>query len=77
MIDAKGKDFSVKEVEGVSLVHQSDNIQIPSKLQSRIMAWHHEYLAHPGENQTKDTISQVFTWPQMWLQVKTFCKTCP
>jgi hypothetical protein len=22
-------------------------------------------------------ISQVFTWPQMWSQVKTFCKTCP
>jgi hypothetical protein len=33
MIDAKEKDFSVKEVEGVSLVHQNDKIQIPSKLQ--------------------------------------------
>jgi hypothetical protein len=77
MTDAKGKDFSVKVVEGVSLVHQNDKIQIPSKLQSRIIAWYHEYLAHPGENRTKDTISQVFTWPQMWSQVKTFCKTCP
>jgi hypothetical protein len=82
MTDAKGKDFSVsKEVEGVSLVlHQNDKIRIPStKLQSRITAWYHEYLAHPaGENRTKDTISQVFTtWPQMWWQVKAFCKTCP
>jgi hypothetical protein len=33
--------------------------------------WYHEYLAHPGENLTKDT------WPQMWSQVKAFCKTCP
>jgi hypothetical protein len=50
MTDAKGKEFSVKEVEGVSLVHQNDKIRIPSKLQSRIIAWYHEYLAHPGEN---------------------------
>jgi hypothetical protein len=50
MIDTKGKDFTVKEVEGVSLVHQNDKIRIPSKLQLRITAWYHEYLAHPGEN---------------------------
>jgi uncharacterized protein YjiK len=50
MMDVKRKDFSVKEVEGVSLVHQNDKIQILSKLQSRIIAWYHEYLAHPGEN---------------------------
>jgi hypothetical protein len=28
MTDAKGKDFSVKEVEGVSLVHHNDKIRI-------------------------------------------------
>jgi hypothetical protein len=39
MINAKGKDFSVKEVEGVSLIHQNDKIRIPSsKLQARIIA---------------------------------------
>jgi hypothetical protein len=53
-------------------------IRIPSKLQSRIIAWYHKYLAHPGgENRTKDMISQICTWPQMWSQVKAFCKTCP
>jgi hypothetical protein len=65
MIDAKGKDFSVKEVEGASLVHHNDKICIPSKRQSRIIAWYHEYLAHPGENQTKEMLI-IFTWPQMW-----------
>jgi hypothetical protein len=51
MIAAKGKDFSAKEVEGLSLVHQNDKIRIPSKLQASIIAWYHEYLAHPpGEN---------------------------
>jgi hypothetical protein len=24
-----------------------------------------------------DTLSQIFTWPQMWSQVKAFCKTSP
>jgi hypothetical protein len=32
------------------------------ELQSRVVAWYHEYLAHPGEKRTEEIIHQWFHW---------------
>jgi hypothetical protein len=46
------------------------------ELQSRVVAWYHEYLAHPGEKRTEETIRQWFHWAGLCQDVRTFCKTC-
>jgi hypothetical protein len=49
---------------------------MPKQLQSRVEAWYHEYLAHPGEKRTEETICQWFHWAGLRQDVRTFCKTC-
>ena len=72
----KKKDYAIKKVEGVPLIHLKDKICVPFPLQDRIVAWYHEYLAHPGETRTYQTISKNFTWPGLASKVKSYCKTC-
>ena len=49
---------------------------MPQGLQSRVVAWYHEYLQHPGEKCTEETIRQWFYWPGLPSDVHTFYKTC-
>jgi hypothetical protein len=35
-----------------------------------------EYLAHPGEKRTEETICQWFHWDGLRRDILTFCKTC-
>ena len=56
-------DFLVRRI----LEHSK--VYIPSKLQSRVVAWYHEYLVHPGEKRTEETIRQNLTWPGLRTQV--------
>jgi hypothetical protein len=49
---------------------------MPKELQSLVVAWYHEYLAHPGEKRTEETICQWFYWAGLRRDLRTFCKTC-
>ena len=75
MRDAKPGTFTTREVEGEPLIHSEGKIYIPEKLQQRVVAWYHEYLAHPGETRTEATIRQHFTWPRLRKHVHNFCRT--
>ena len=68
--------YSTTILEGVEVITENSKVYIPSKLQSRVVAWYHEYLAHPGEKRTEETIRQNLTWPGLRTQVRQFCKTC-
>jgi transposase InsO family protein len=69
--------FNTTKVEGVEVITYNDKIYIPHHLQQRVVAWYHEYLAHPGQSRTEATIRQNFTWPKLRDHVNYFCSTCP
>jgi hypothetical protein len=46
----KSQNFSTKKIEGVEVITYQGKIHIPVQLQQRVVAWYHEYLAHPGES---------------------------
>jgi len=69
-------NFSTTKLEGVEVITYQGKIYIPVQLQQRVVAWYHEYLAHPGESRTEATIRQTCTWPNLRSHVQTFCKTC-
>ena len=68
--------FSIHAVEGVALINYKGKIYIPTVLQRRIVAWYHEYLAHPGQTRLEATIRQVYTWPHLREHVYEHCRTC-
>ena len=49
-------NFSMTKLEGVEVITYQGKIFIPVQLQQRVVAWYHEYLAHPGESRTEATI---------------------
>jgi hypothetical protein len=49
---------------------------MPKELHLCVVAWYHEYLAHPGEKQTEEIICQWFHWTCLRQDVRTFCNTC-
>ena len=69
--------FSTIQLEGASLTTINGLIYVPQELQHKIVAWYHQYLAHPGQSRMEATIRQNFTWPNICDHVKTFCATCP
>jgi hypothetical protein len=73
---SRSQNFSTKTIEGVEVITYQGKIYIPIQLQQRVVAWYHEYLAHPGESRTEATIRQTCTWPKLRSHVETFCKTC-
>jgi hypothetical protein len=52
-------------IEGVEVITYQGKIYIPVQLQQRVVAWYHEYLAHPGKSQTEATLCQTCTWPKL------------
>jgi hypothetical protein len=69
---------STRKVEDVELVTKDDRICVPSTLQSCIVSWYHEYLAHPGKTCTEANIRQLFTWQGLCphVPVQQYCTTC-
>jgi RNase H-like domain found in reverse transcriptase len=47
------QNFSTKKLEGVEVITYQGKIYIPVQLQQCVVAWYHEYLAHPGESRTE------------------------
>ena len=74
--DKELKCYSVKKVEGVSLIHFEGKIFIPKLLRGRIVVWYRNYLVHPGKTCMEATIRQIFTWPGLKPHVEQWCRTC-
>ena len=58
------------------LIVYQDKIVIPTNLQRRVVEWYHEYLCHPGETRTEQTIRQYYTWKSIRKTVHEICTTC-
>jgi Integrase zinc binding domain len=43
----------------------------------RVLSSYHEYLLHPGQTRTEQTIRNTMTWPGLTQDVERFCSTCP
>jgi hypothetical protein len=69
-------EYSIQTVEGLELINHKGKIYVPTVLQRRIVAWYHEYLAHPGQTRLEATIRQVYTWPKLREHVNEHCRTC-
>ena len=69
-------DYGFKKVEGHEIIHYKDKICVPQSLQSRIIAWYHEYLVHPGATRLENTLRIPFHWKGMQPQIQAFTKTC-
>lgn len=63
-------------VEGVEIITHEGKLYVPSQLQSRVVAWYHEYLAHPGQTRLEATIRQIYTWPKLREHVHQYCRSC-
>jgi hypothetical protein len=68
--------FTIKEVEGVELIHNNGKILIPQQFWETVLEWYHLLLVHPGEKRMEATIRLDYTWSGMRTQVKERCKTC-
>ena len=58
------------------LIVHNDKIVIPKSLQCRTVEWYHNYLCHPGENRTEQTICQHFWWLKLHDTIEDICKKC-
>ena len=63
--------YGTKKLEDVEVITYKNKIYIPVALQQRIVEWYHEYLCHPGENRTEETISQTMNY-----DIAEFKETC-
>ena len=75
-VEKSRKDFTIKTIEGQELLCHNGKILVPHILQGRIVAWTHQYLAHPGQERMEKTIGQLFTWPGMREQIRAYVKSC-
>jgi len=64
------------DLEGSTVVYYKNKVYVPASLRQRIVAWTHEYLAHPGANRLEETLRVNFYWPRLRQDVTLHCKTC-
>ncbi len=74
---SKNKRYSRKIFHGgEQLVCYDGKIYIPKPLRLNVITWYHEYLCHPGETRTEETIKQHLWWPEMRPQIRSFVDKC-
>jgi len=61
---------------GEQLICYKDKIYIPRILRNHVINWYHEYLMHPGELRTAETIAQHLYWPGIKADVKKVVQRC-
>lgn len=77
------KDVSKKHISrrtfhgGEQLVCYDGKIYVPPPLRKNIVTWYHEYLCHPGETRTEETIKQHLWWPNLRTDVRGHVDKCP
>jgi Integrase zinc binding domain len=68
---------SMQHIEWYDLLYYKEKIYIPQSLQPRLLSWYHEYLLHPGQTCTEQTIRNTMTWPGLTQDIERLCSTCP
>ena len=68
--------YSIKEVEGVFLLHDNNRILVLMSMRDKILPWYHLLQVYPGEKRMKKTIRFVYTWKGLKADVKWVCKHC-
>jgi Integrase zinc binding domain len=63
----------MEHFEGHGILCYKDKIYIPQYLRQRVLSWYHEYLHHPGQTRTEETIRNTMTWPTQ--DVERLCST--
>jgi hypothetical protein len=71
-----GTQYKIRKLEGEELITYEGRIVIPKTLQERIIAWYHEYLAHPGMTRMEATLRSTMTWPNMRKDIEQYVRTC-
>jgi Integrase zinc binding domain len=59
----KGLSQPHYSMQGCDLLCFKDKIYIPQSLRQRVLSWYHEYLLHPGQTHTEQTIRNTMSWP--------------
>jgi len=72
----QGKHFTLKEIEGVELIHENGKIRIPEALKDRVLDWYHQMLVHPGETRMEASLRSLYTWKGLRKDVQHVCKHC-
>ena len=74
------KHFSRKTFRGgEQLLCHDGKIYVPPALRRNVVTWYHDYLCHPSETRTEETIKQHLWWPSMRDTIRAFvnkCATC-
>jgi transposase InsO family protein len=68
--------YSTRTIEDVELITYHDKIVVPLTLRSRIIAWYHQYLQHPGMTRMEKTLRQTLTWPNLSKDVEKYVGSC-
>ena len=69
--------YTMQHIEGYDLLCFKEKIYILQSLWKKLQSWYHEYLLHPGQTRTEQTIRNTMTWPGLSQDVEHFCSTCP
>jgi hypothetical protein len=65
--------FSTVHIENEPVITYNGKICVPEALQARVVAWYHDYLRHPGELRTEETIRRTLVWPTIRQDVRRHC----
>jgi len=68
--------YDTMELEDVHVITYQGKVYVPVTLRSRILAWYHQYLVHPGAGRMEATLRQTLTWPNLQQDVKRHVRTC-
>ena len=69
-------DFTERKIEETSVLLYQGRVYVPPPLRKRIINWCHEFLCHPGETRTEQSIRTCYTWPNIATDVKNIVKHC-
>lgn len=73
-IDKFGMDrYTYKEVEGVELIHENDQMLVLDAAQKCVLDWYHSMLVNPGIQMILNSIQSVFHWQGIQKHVKKMC----
>jgi hypothetical protein len=53
-------EFTERKIEGTSVLMYRGRIYVPTSLRKRIINWYHEFLCHPGETRTEQSIRTCY-----------------
>jgi hypothetical protein len=74
--------LSLKVLDDVEVVTYDDKsdrgprMVVPRALQSKVVAWYHHYLQHPGHTRLEETIAATMYWRGMRTDIRRHVRSC-